>query len=138
MVTWEARFWAKIEKTDTCWLWSAGKESNGYGIMRIDNRNRSVHRLSYELLVGEIPEGLVIDHLCRVRHCVNPDHLEAVTRQENTKRGLPGQPHMFCNQGHPFTEENSAPQKNGKFCRICRRAAERRRYWATKAATQDT
>lgn len=75
-----------------CWLWrgSHGPASNGYGRIGVgtqrQRRSRLAHRVSYELLVGPIPDGLVLDHLCGVRHCVNPDHLEPVTQKENVRR----------------------------------------------------
>lgn len=78
------RFWEKVNKTKTCWLWIACKNKAGYGSF---NGGEYAHRFSYEELVGEIPKGLQIDHLCRVRHCVNPKHLEAVTNQVNGQRG---------------------------------------------------
>ena len=72
-----------------CWLWVGGRaRPNGYGNLSVNNRLVNVHRLSYELRKGPIPDGLTIDHLCRVRLCINPDHLEAVTRAENTRREL--------------------------------------------------
>lgn len=81
-----ARFWAKVTKDCpipyNCWLWTACRDRRGYG--RIDSRY--AHRLSYEMHVGPIPNGMVIDHLCRVRHCVNPAHLEAVSQQLNVQR----------------------------------------------------
>ena len=78
-----ARFWAKVDKTETCWLWTGG-QSAGYGRFGFKGRpNLGAHRFAYELLVGPIPPGLDLDHLCRVRNCVNPDHLEPVTRREN-------------------------------------------------------
>lgn len=89
------RFWAKVEKTDTCWLWRGAHIPNGYGsmwIFRPDGRYTQcgVHRISYELNVGPIPEGMEIDHRCRVRDCVNPDHLRLATRkQQNENRGRP-------------------------------------------------
>lgn len=87
-VTFQERFWSKVTKTDTCWLWAAASERNGYGAIREPGTGRMLyaHRLAYEWLVGPIPEGLHIDHLCNVRRCVNPSHLEAVTQQENNVR----------------------------------------------------
>lgn len=85
----EARFWAKVDKTETCWLWTAAiRRRSGYGVFSHQARTMLAHRFAYELLVGPIPDGLVIDHLCRVRHCVNPDHLEPVTQRENLRRGM--------------------------------------------------
>lgn len=83
----EARFWEMVRKTDTCWLWGGRLAPHGYGSILVGKRHVRVHRFAYELLVGPIPAGLHIDHLCRVRHCVNPAHLEAVTNTENLRRG---------------------------------------------------
>lgn len=88
--TTEQQFWEKVNKTDSCWLWTGGV-GRGYGIFyRGADRGGSftvAHRYAYEALVGPIPAGLTLDHLCRVRGCVNPAHLEPVTQAENVRRG---------------------------------------------------
>jgi len=76
------------DRSGECWLWLGRKNPKGYGQMTIAKHQRSAHRVSYETFVGPIPEGLEIDHLCRVRHCVNPGHLEAVTRSVNLRRQM--------------------------------------------------
>ena len=82
-----ARFWAKVEKTATCWLWMGAKETRGYGYFRPHSHDPfKAHRIAYETLVQPVPEGLELDHLCRVRSCVNPAHLEVVTHAENVRR----------------------------------------------------
>jgi hypothetical protein len=86
----EERFWAKVNKTETCWLWTGAKHEKGYGLLKVAGQMHRAHRFVYELLVGPIPEGLSLDHLCRVRNCVNPNHLEPVTTGENIRRGLRG------------------------------------------------
>lgn len=78
-------FWSRVDKTDGCWLWTSTVVWNGYGQFRINNRRVYAHRFAYEQVVGPVPDGL--DHLCRNRRCVNPAHLEPVTRQENLRRG---------------------------------------------------
>ncbi|GAA3948055.1 hypothetical protein GCM10022383_27280 [Microbacterium soli] len=80
------RFEARIVRGPGCWEWSGTISSTGYGQVKIDGRHVAVHRLSYELHVGPIPDGLVIDHLCSNRKCANPAHLEAVTQAENVRR----------------------------------------------------
>lgn len=113
-----------------CWLWAGLVSSSGYGIylVKIDGkwRQRKAHRLLYELERGEIPEGLVIDHLCRVRQCVNPEHLEPVTIGENLMRGEGLQARnrrkTHCVNGHGYTPENTIFRKhenNGRRCRTC-------------------
>jgi len=129
------RFWDKVipEPNSGCWLWTGSISVNGYGRIggRIDGvrKDRPAHRLSYQSLIGPIGDGLVLDHLCRVRCCVNPAHLEAVTQQENVIRGdgprlarerWSAQTH--CKQGHEFTPQNTHRNKRGRSCRACDRA----------------
>lgn len=129
MRTPEERFWAKVNKTDTCWLWTAAKIC-GYGTFGIGGQNVYAHRYSYELLVGPIPTRLQIDHLCRVRHCVNPAHLDPVTQRENIRRGDTGKHHRektHCPQGHSYDEENTYRDRRGwRQCVNCRRTRQGR------------
>jgi HNH endonuclease len=130
--TTEERFWRKVEKTEACWLWTAHISPSGYGIFKYDGTPKNAHRYAYQLLVGPIPEGLEIDHLCRVRNCVNPEHLEAVTHLENVRRGVyVAMPILtrinaektHCKYGHPFSGNNLIVRKygnNGKTRRECR------------------
>lgn len=83
----EEKLVANTDRTTDCWLWTGHINWGGYGIIWHDSKQHRVHRLSYETYKGEIPKGYVIDHLCRKRNCINPEHLEAVTSQENTLRG---------------------------------------------------
>lgn len=83
------RLWARLEPTEGgCWEWQGAKTSDGYGHISVAGKLKRTHRMAYEILVGAIPGGLVLDHLCRNRACANPDHLEVVSRGENTRRGL--------------------------------------------------
>ena len=124
---------AKIRVDEAgCWLWIGHVGENGYGTAAIgNNRKRYAHRLIYELLAGPVPWGYVIDHLCKVRHCVNPAHLEVVTPQENARRVRSvGQPNKdgLCRRGlHPWTPANIFFPPDGRpRCRECRREAVRR------------
>ena len=133
--TLEERFWRRVEKTDDCWIWRGGMSSKGYGLLGIGVQGERVnaHRYAYELLVGPIPPGLEIDHLCRVRHCVNPAHLEPVTGRENTRRGEAGRWHAIersltthCPNRHPFDDANTYRRPDGaRGCRECMREATR-------------
>lgn len=122
------RLWEKVDKTDTCWLWT-GFCIGGYGVIGEWDKSFMAHRLAYELLIGPIPDGLVIDHLCRVRNCVNPDHLEPVTLAENIRRGEVGRHNAtktVCPQGHEYTEVNTYWYRGTRSCRTCGREKQRR------------
>ena len=127
------RFWAKVQKSDDpdgCWLWTAGKVPNGYGSFFLNSKTVYAHRVAYELVKGPIPEGLQIDHLCRVRNCVNPDHLEAVTCRENLMRGECAasrkSKQTHCKRGHAFTPENTYVNSRGhRACKACHRYLKR-------------
>ena len=122
----EERFWSKVDKTETCWLWT-GPLFKGYGRFALDGKSLQPHRLSDEWLVGPIPEGLSIDHLCRVRKCVNPFHMEPVMLGENVLRGVsPSAMNVtktYCVRGHPLSGENVQIWRKKRLCRECRRTA---------------
>lgn len=119
-----------VVNLEGCWLWTAATDGCGYGWFGSSGGRAKAHRYSYEVAVGSIPEGLCIDHLCRVRCCVNPDHLEAVTLAENVRRGKSGEFNAAktrCPNGHPYDDENTYIWNGKRGCRECRRAADRRR-----------
>lgn len=119
------RLWAKVAKTENCWLWTGRVNARGYGLIDGATKPLYVHRVSYELAAGPIPEGLTIDHLCRQPLCVNPAHLEAVTNEENVRRQADAR--TTCPQGHEY--DRMTHRRNGKsqrVCSTCARAAKER------------
>jgi len=118
-----------VEANTGCWLWNAATDKQGYGTYHHERRMVVAHRVVYEALVGPIPEGMEIDHLCRVVSCVNPDHLEPVTHAENMGRGAnTGRRKTHCVNGHEFTGDNLSFYKRdgAQRCRTCARAATQR------------
>jgi HNH endonuclease len=125
------QFWPKVDKSGECWTWTGYVNQSGYGRFYLSTEKRATmaHRFAYEQIVGPIPEGLTLDHLCRNRGCVNPAHLEPVTNRENVLRGV-GLPAVnaaktACFRGHPFTPENTRIMGGKRTagwrqCRACR------------------
>ena len=128
------RFWERVDRPDSgCWNWTGYRSELGYGrFYPVGKKRVPAHRFAYELLVGPIPEGLVLDHLCRNASCVNPAHLEPVSQRENVLRGLaPTAINAIktqCIHGHEYTPENTMRQKHGRECRTCYNRRRRERY----------
>lgn len=119
-------FWAKVDADGDCWEWMGARNPKGYGIFGTKGKNVYAHRFAWEILVGPIPDGLIIDHRCKNTPCVNPDHLEPVTYSENITRGAG--PYLttirravtHCKHNHEFTDENTYTYVwNGKVKRAC-------------------
>jgi len=151
----EERFWSQVNKAGPisdarpelgpCWIWTSNVNRSGYGKFLFEGRHRVAHRLAYELLAGPIPAGLELDHLCHVatecpapgpecphRACVNPAHLEPVTRPENNRRSASPSAlndlKTHCNEGHEFDLFNTYFTPDGRrVCRECARQGKRER-----------
>lgn len=125
------RFLAKVLVGDECWQWTGSGTLNGYGQFAVRGRKIYAHRYMYDLLVAPIPSGMQLDHLCRVRRCVRPDHLEPVTARENQLRGngVGGRnaAKTHCVNGHPFDAQNTYHRPDGyRDCYTCKRARKQR------------
>jgi hypothetical protein len=147
----EERFWAYVDKNGTisdyrpdlgpCWQWT-GFLYRGYGHIRLGGLGSPVtgaHRYSYEIAKGSIPDGLQVDHLCRNKACVNPDHLEPVTAHENFHRNpnnpaILGRSKTHCPRGHAYDEENTRYYNGGRFCHRCHIEGQRTRRAERRAA----
>lgn len=119
-------FWKKVAKIEGgCWIWTGPMDRNGYGLDG-GARKTLAHRVAYRELVGEIAPGLELDHLCRVRHCVRPDHLQPVTHRENMLRGNgwagKNARKTHCPHGHEYTPDNTKLRNGSRTCRACRSA----------------
>lgn len=116
----------RIDRTATCWLWTGWSNAEGYGYTRFEGRDQPAHRVVYLHLVGPIPDGLELDHLCVTPLCVNPAHLEPVTHQENQRR-IAGRQVACRRLGHDWTDpSNVRTRPNGRrYCAECDRIAQR-------------
>jgi hypothetical protein len=132
------RIWERTEPIPECgcYIWMGALGSSGYGQISVEGKRLQVHNVTYEQLVGPIPDGMQLDHLCRVRSCWRPDHLELVTPRENTLRGIGPSAvnarRTHCINGHAFTEDNTyyyrgRRQHDRRFCRQCNAARRNKR-----------
>lgn len=125
------RFFSKVNKTKDCWEWTASLNHNGYGQFQFEGKCRRAHRWIYEHEVGKIPDGMVIDHLCRNRKCVRIEHLEVVTNAENIRRGRSGVDNnhqskkTHCPRGHEYSRTNGSGKR---VCRPCANEQNRNYY----------
>lgn len=140
----EERWRQKVQEAPSgCWLWTGSLDRRGYGQFTVNyadgsRRTLRAHRFVYELLIGQLPAELTLDHLCRVRHCVNPDHLDPVLHRDNVRRGEAGVNNAsktHCSRGHEFTPENTHWDGRQRNCRTCRREWGRESYARRKAGT---
>lgn len=115
--------YTEIDPETGCWWWNGAKNKRGYGTAKQDGKTVQAHRLTYKLLVENVDDVLVMDHLCRNPSCVNPHHLEPVTHAENIRRGRSAnREKTHCNNGHPYDEVNTVVISGRRRCRTCKKA----------------
>lgn len=136
MINLETSFLQKVNKTDTCWLWTAGKDKDGYGKIKFNQVNLRAHRVSWALYRGSIPEGHFVCHKCDTPSCVKPSHLFTGTSTDNNRdRDSKGRNFQsgktHCINGHEFSVENTTWWRNSRKCRTC----ERIRYHKRKVTS---
>jgi hypothetical protein len=131
------RFLARVNKTDTCWLWLLSLDGHGYGQFSIGGRQVKAHRWAYEHFVGLIPQGYELDHLCRVRHCCNPAHLEATTHRTNVLRGsgIAAKQALLIRCGR-CGGDYTLDKRGRRVCLLCQAIRARARY--VRSRTQRT
>ena len=116
-----------VDEATGCWVWTGARNPKGYGRFRVDDKLASAHRFAYEQFVGRIPDGLVLDHLCRNRGCCNPEHLRACTNRENIFAPGSESPtavhaaKTHCPDGHPYDAANTYMWRGHRHCRECSR-----------------
>lgn len=138
------RFWEKVQKTDECWLWVAGLNADGYGMFEsvAEFGTNRAHRVAWIMANGPIPQGMQLDHLCRVRSCVNPAHLEVVTNKENILRsngwGGVSSRRAHCPKGHPYSGDNLRVGGGRRHCVACVRESTRNRMRRIRQSKQES
>ena len=130
-----------VDRSAGCWVWQGSKNQLGYGHIHAEaGRWTGAHRFAYEVLVEPIPDGLVIDHLCRNPSCVNPAHLQPVTPLENNRRGKTNGSKTHCPHGHAYSPENTAvvngAERTYRTCKTCRREQHRQRRQRLREAKE--
>jgi len=143
----EERFWAKVDASGDCWEWTASKHKDGYGLFRPHSNETMTraHQFAWTTLVGPVPEGLELDHLCRNPACVNPDHLEPVTHRENMRRTSAttvwvkkaARERTHCPQNHEYSGDNVIMDGGYRKCRTCVNKRQNEYYQRRKMRNED-
>ena len=139
----EKRFWARVDKPDgsnACWVWQGSDNGTGYGQISKNYKKIYVHRLSYQIHTGDIPDGMTVHHSCMNTLCVNPGHLELVTRGENTLMGYAinvaaskRKAITHCRYGHEYNEKNTYVSGGSRHCRSCRLRRVKESKWRVQS-----
>ena len=124
-----SNFLSKIELFGECWIWSGYVSKGGYGQFSVGRKTVLAHRFSHFAFIGDVADDLQVDHVCRNPSCVNPDHLQAITRIQNRRRGkdiIGGEVRTHCRHGHMLSAENVYEWRGKKACKVCRRNSVRK------------
>lgn len=127
------RLISKVQYVGDCWVWTAGCSTSGYPIVTMNKQQVYAHRLSHWIVRGAVPDGWVVDHLCREPRCINPLHLEAVLTRENTRRGHGAGSRSTCPSGHEYNDSNTRRYTNARgyvrrYCIACQNERNAARY----------
>ena len=124
------RFWTKVDKSGDCWEWKSLHHKSGHGKFKLRGRMLGAHRIAYHAIVGEIGAGIELHHTCHNPGCVNPAHLQPLTKSEHSRlnpMSIAQASQTHCKRGHAFTDENTYLWRGRRYCRECQRARDRRR-----------